>query len=97
MRVQQVLDFIQQTHGKIFAIEFIKKNGELRYMRCRTDVSKGVKGIGSYDPALHNQIRVFDMEIGEFRTINIAGIKRIMIRGRWKWVTHLTKEMKSTS
>jgi len=44
---------IDRTNGKFFTIKFIKKDGTLRKMTCRTGVSKGVTGKGlarlSYD------------------------------------------------
>ena len=33
---------IKSSNGLIFSIEFIKANGELRRMVCRTGVSKGI-------------------------------------------------------
>ena len=34
------------TNGKIFTAHFIKKNGEIRVINCRLNVTKHIKGTG---------------------------------------------------
>ncbi len=51
------------TQGKIFSVDFIKKDGTLRHMVCRLGVSKGVTGVGlRFDPLAKNLLPVFDIE-----------------------------------
>lgn len=85
MKLIEALAFIRNSSGRIFAVEFVKRSdGTLRMMNCRTGVSKGVKGVGSYDAEEHNLIRVFDMHRNAFRTIPVEGIRRIKIDGEWR-------------
>ena len=46
---------INKTNGKWFTVSFIKKNGDLRHMTCRTGVHKYVTGTGmAYNPKEHD-------------------------------------------
>ena len=71
--------------GKIFSIEFIKKDGSLRPMLCRFGVTKDVTGRGkdnleNYD----NLMKVYDISKKAYRTINLKTITKISINGfRW--------------
>ena len=80
----------------VFAVNFIKKNGDLRTMQCRIGVTKGVKGVL---PQGHrraeddrcNVLTVFDMvavrKTGNgFRRINLEGLQYIAINGsKYNW------------
>lgn len=73
---------IKETEGKIFSVQFVKKNGDIRDMVCRLGVTKGVTGVGmSYNPADHNLVTVFDMQKGEFRMINMETIIKMKLNG----------------
>lgn len=68
--------------GKIFSVEFIKKDGSNRTMNCRVGVRKGVKGIGlKYNPIDKGLLTVYDMNKRDFRTINAKTIKSLTIEG----------------
>ena len=72
--------------GKIASAEFIKKDGSLRKMVFRTQVTKGVTGEGmKYDPAKLGLRTVFDMQKKVFRHINLNTIQTITAHGE----THL--------
>lgn len=88
MTTTQAVEFITGTHGRIFAVEFVKRStGELRLMNCRTDVSKYVTGAGlSYDPKAKGLITVFDMCKHGYRSIPVDGIQRIKVDGEWQFV-----------
>jgi hypothetical protein len=76
-----VLAQIQTAESTIFSVEFIKKDGSLRRMKCRLNVKKGVKGVGmSYNPIDKGLLPVFDMDKLAFRMININTITRLKIR-----------------
>lgn len=47
----QIDDIIASTGGKIFSIEFVKKDGEVRNLVTRLNVTKGVKGESASDSA----------------------------------------------
>lgn len=62
---------ILNNEGKIFGVEFIKKDGTHRNMTARLSVRKGIKGKGlSFDPDSFNLIVAFDMRKQAFRMIN---------------------------
>jgi len=68
--------------NKIFAVEFIKKDGSLRKMVCRLGVKKHLKG-GElrYNPEDLNYLTVFDLQSEEYRTINVNTLKTITFEG----------------
>ena len=73
-------ELINKSKGKIFTVTFRKKNGELRKMNCRLGVSKGVNGKGmNYNPTLKALKPVFDMQIKEWRMLNLETIRELNI------------------
>jgi hypothetical protein len=63
--------------GKIFSVEFIKKDGSTRNMNARFGVKKHLRGGESaYDAASKNLIPVFDLTKREYRMINVSTIKK---------------------
>ncbi len=46
MKQKEIAQKIAETKGKMFSVMFIKADGSLRSMICRTGVSKGVTGEG---------------------------------------------------
>lgn len=67
----KVLKVIDDTNGKIFAVQFIKKDGTLRMMLARTGVSKNLKGGNNGASAKNNLVTVYDMAKGGYRMINL--------------------------
>lgn len=68
--------------GKVFAVDFIKKDGTPRTMTARLGVKKGVKGVGkNYNPADYDLLCVFDMQKAAFRTIGLDTVERVTIGG----------------
>ena len=64
--------------GKIFTVEFIKKDGTLRKMNARLGVKKHLKGgTLAFDPSERNLLPVFDMQKEAFRMINANTIHEI--------------------
>jgi len=73
IRKERLETFIRRLGGKIFTIEFVKKNGKIRKMNCRKGVHKGVKGTRrSGTGTWSSSIKVFDMQKGQFRHINLS-------------------------
>ena len=69
--------------GKIFTVEFIKKDGTLRKMNARLGVKKHLKGgTLAFDPSERNLLPVFDMQKEGYRMINASTILNIKIGGR---------------
>lgn len=79
--------------GKIFTAEFIKKDGSIRKINCRTSVQKYTNGVGmSYNPISKGLIPVFDVQLAKglqenernkaFRMINTNTLISITIGGK---------------
>ncbi len=78
---------IKSSNGKIFRVKVRKRDGTERWMRCRTGVSKYVKGVGrNYTDKDANVITVYDMDAAAednperaYRTIAVEGILQLKI------------------
>jgi hypothetical protein len=68
--------------NKIFTVEFVKLNGEVRKMTARLGVKKHLKGgTMTYDPIERNLLPVFDMTKQEYRMINFDSIIYLKVDG----------------
>ena len=66
--------------GRIFFVEFTKKDGSIRRMTCRKGVSKGVNGNGmSYRPLGKGLLTIFDMDKQEYRMINLLELTKFTV------------------
>jgi len=83
-RTRGVLTILDETsNGKIFYVEFIKKDGSLRKMTARRSVKKGVNGKGmGYRPLQKGLMTVYDMDNGAFKVVNLLKTKRVSVNGR---------------
>lgn len=73
---------IESAGGKIFTAVFEKKDGSIRKMNCRREVSKGITGKGmSYDPKSRGLITVYDMHAKGYRMINTSTLRELSIDG----------------
>jgi len=80
--IKQTLEQIQTAENTIFYVEFIKKDGSLRKMKCRLNVKKGVKGTGmAYNPIEKGLLPVWDMQKKGFRMINLSTVTELTIKG----------------
>lgn len=77
----KVLKVINDTNGKIFAVQFIKKDGTLRMMLARTGVSKNLKGGSNGASATNNLVTVYDMAKGGYRMINLKTLLTLKASG----------------
>lgn len=75
--------FVEATNnGKIFSATFEKKDGTIRTINCRRNVSKGVKGVGySFDPTSKGLLSVYDMQSKGFRFINLETLVEAKVNG----------------
>ena len=75
-------DLRAKANGKIFSVEFFKKNGELRKMNARFDVKAGITGKGlDYDPLEHGLMNVFDMNKRGYRMVVVSNITKLHVGG----------------
>jgi len=73
---------IDDTKGKFFTVKFIKKDGTLRRMTCRTGVSKGVTGKGlAFEPKEKGLKVVWSTDAEGYRMINLAQVTEITFNG----------------
>jgi hypothetical protein len=73
---------IDRTNGKFFTVKFIKKDGTLRRMTCRTGVSKGVTGKGlAFEPKEKGLKVVWSTDAEGYRMINLAQVTEITFNG----------------
>ena len=72
------IDRILNSNGKIFTVEFTKKDGTIRIMNCRLGVTKYLKG-GSITLDPNKFITVYDMQSKGYRAINKDAI--LTVRG----------------
>lgn len=73
-------DLIAQSNGKFVTVRFVKKDGTVRTMTCRTGVRKHLKGGQStLDPSRY--LTVFDVQKGEYRAINRDTILSVTLEG----------------
>lgn len=78
--IKTVEDFKQfvGNNGRLFSVTFKKLDGSERNMVARLDVKKYLKGGSTlYNPASRNNIIVFSMRDGAYRTINIDRLLRV--------------------
>tara|TARA_X000001382_G_C3015166_1_gene129827 strand:- start:30 stop:302 length:273 start_codon:yes stop_codon:yes gene_type:complete len=79
--LQEILDKV--SNGKVFSAKFVKKDGSIRTMNCRTGVVKHVTGKGrNFDPITANLIPVFDMNKNGYRFISFDRLNWIKIGGK---------------
>ena len=67
-------------NGKIFFVEYRKKDGSLRKMTARKGVKLGVSGKGhNHNTLEHSHLVVFDMGICQFRKVALNTLSRVSI------------------
>jgi hypothetical protein len=77
----KVDEVIRSTGGKIFACEFVKKDGSIRKMIARLGVKKNLKG-GKNGAGVHNSlVTVWDMVANGYRMINLSTLTALKVGG----------------
>lgn len=72
-------------NGQFFTAYFKKANGELRKMNCRLKVTRYFRtpgGIGKTSPEYPNRLTVWDRDTGEYRTIALDRLERLVMAGK---------------
>lgn len=81
--MNNIREILEQSNGRVFTVEFIKKDGSLRKMNCRLGVKKNLAGGDlRYDPNDFGYLSVFDMGKKEYRMINLNTIQSIKSGGK---------------
>lgn len=74
-------NIITATAGKFFTVVFTKKNGEERVLNGRIGVVNHLKGGNS--TINHDKfLTVFDVQIGQYRSVNKDTIKEVRFGGQ---------------
>jgi hypothetical protein len=73
MENNNFVERILSSNGKIFSVEFIKKDGTKRLMNCRLGVTKHLKG-GASTLNPEKFITVYDLQSEGYRAINKESI-----------------------
>jgi len=72
MNLERKLALIKANEGKIFSVEFTKKDGTLRKMVARLGVVKHLRGGGKNTcDAYDHLVTVWDMQKEAYRNINV--------------------------
>ena len=81
--MSKISKFVEATNnGKIFSATFEKKDGTIRTINCRRNVSKGVKGVGySFNPMSKGLLSVYDMQSKGFRFIYLETLVEAKVNG----------------
>lgn len=82
MNYNTVRSMIESTGGKVFTATFVKKNGEVRDMNCRTGVVSKLRGGDSTTAHKPNLVTVYDMQKGAYRCINLDTLRSLKISGK---------------
>lgn len=81
MKRLELLEKINLLNGLFFTVEFIKKDGTIRKMNCRTGVKKYLSNNGKQiklsSPIDNGILRVYDIHAKGYRSINLDTIKKI--------------------
>jgi len=71
-----------ETQGRIFSVYFQKSDGSMRKMVCRRGVRKHLRGGDlPYDPGSRLLIPVFELQIREYRMVNVASLVSFKVSG----------------
>ena len=65
----EMVKMIKSTKGRFFSCVTLKSDGSYRKWVARTGVKKGVKGVCRKNTK-ENLVKVFDMQINQFRTLD---------------------------
>lgn len=72
---------IEESNGRVFTVKFLKKDKTERTMNCRTGVKKHLVGGKSTINHKPNLVSVFDMQIKQYRCVNLDTVTDLTIDG----------------
>lgn len=69
--------------GRFATVTFVKRStGETRRMRCRTGVTKALRGgAPAYDPDEHGLVTVYDLDRRDYRSIPADSVVEVRAGG----------------
>ena len=74
-----------ETEGRIFSCYFRKKDGTMREMTCRRNVTKYLRGGDlPYSPKAKLLLPVFDLEAKDYRMVNLKTLVSFNIGTDWR-------------
>jgi len=73
--------FVDSTNGKIFSVQFRKRDGSMREMTCRTKVTKYLKGGESTVADKEHLATVYDVQAKGYRCINLDTVTKVKYAG----------------
>lgn len=75
--VSQMRAILDSTQGKIYSVVFVKKDGTVRNMVCRNEVTKGTHGGVAGHAHKEELYTVYDVQAKGFRCVNLTTVKSI--------------------
>lgn len=81
MNLTQMKQFISWTNGRFFTVEFVKKDGSVRRMNCRTGVKRYSNGGRPTTAHIAKYVTVYDVVKRGYRTINADRILSLKCGG----------------
>lgn len=69
--MKELFDAVKNTHSSLFTVIFVKANGEVRKMYCKTGIKRFMKKTGKKNHSKGKQLKnivVFDCEKKEYRS-----------------------------
>jgi hypothetical protein len=86
---EQAKNLIERNNCEIFKVTFTKKDGSIRDMVCRRNVTAHLKGgVLKYDPKALGYVVVFDMAKEDYRMINLNTLISVSMGGQKFEVDH---------
>ena len=74
-------ELIMNTNGRIFSVQFEKKDGSIRDMVCRLGVGKFLRGGKSTTDHLDHLITVCEISKDQYRNINLNTLVKLKTGG----------------
>lgn len=68
--------------GQFMTVQFVKKDGTLRTMNCRTGVKTHLKGGSSTTAHKDNLLTVWDRKSKQYRSVNLNTVQSIHCAGK---------------
>lgn len=68
---------LKETNGRIFSVDFVKKDGTLRTLQGRINVTSPLKGGVNTASHIEKYFTVFDMQKQQYRHVNLETVKRV--------------------
>lgn len=80
--LKDLKDLLDSTNGTIFSVKFIKKDGSIREMQCRTGVTKHLRGGESTIAHIEDLYGVFDVAKKAYRCFYLNTVLEVTVAGR---------------